>query len=75
MTQVTEAVYAGGVLKPDVPLNLPDQQRVRVIVEPLQGRGQTNRAAALDRLRSGIQQMDFRSRGPLPRRDELHDRF
>jgi predicted DNA-binding antitoxin AbrB/MazE fold protein len=35
MTQVTEAIYTHGVLKPAVDLNLREQQRVRVIVEPI----------------------------------------
>jgi predicted DNA-binding antitoxin AbrB/MazE fold protein len=33
MTQDTEAVYSGGVLKPDRDLGLREQQRVRLIVE------------------------------------------
>jgi predicted DNA-binding antitoxin AbrB/MazE fold protein len=35
MTQVTEAIYTHGVLKPALDLNLREQQRVRVIVEPI----------------------------------------
>jgi predicted DNA-binding antitoxin AbrB/MazE fold protein len=34
MTQITEAIYTQGVLKPATDLNLREQQRVRVIVEP-----------------------------------------
>jgi predicted DNA-binding antitoxin AbrB/MazE fold protein len=36
MTQITEAIYAHGVLKPATDLNLREQQRVRVIVEPIE---------------------------------------
>jgi predicted DNA-binding antitoxin AbrB/MazE fold protein len=47
MAQVTEAVYQGGVLKPVDKLDLADQQRVRLIVEPIQGEPSPDRAAAL----------------------------
>jgi len=35
MKPTTEAVFTQGVLKPAVDLNLREQQRVRVIVEPI----------------------------------------
>lgn len=35
MAQVSEAIYARGVLKPVWPLDLRENQRVRIIVEPL----------------------------------------
>lgn len=75
MTQVTEAVYENGVLRPDRDLCLREAQRVRVIVEPLDEMGQSDRSAALKRLLEGISSMDFRLRSPLPSRDELHDRI
>jgi predicted DNA-binding antitoxin AbrB/MazE fold protein len=74
MTQVTEAVYSGGVLKPLDVLALREAQRVRLIVQPLDEAEQDRRAAALARLREGIAQMNFFSEGPLPTRGELHDR-
>lgn len=73
MTQITEAVYTNGVLKPTGTLELQEQQRVRVIVEPLDERSE-DRASALARLRSGIETMQFFSQGRLPAREELHDR-
>jgi predicted DNA-binding antitoxin AbrB/MazE fold protein len=73
MTQSTEAVYVNGVLKPARDLGLREQQRVRLIIEPLDERPE-DREAALARLRSGIARMQFFSKGPLPRREELHDR-
>jgi predicted DNA-binding antitoxin AbrB/MazE fold protein len=75
MTQVTEAIFTNGVLKPKEELALRESQRVRLIVEPLDddtARG--DRSAALRRLRAGIEGMKFFSREPLPSRDELHDR-
>jgi predicted DNA-binding antitoxin AbrB/MazE fold protein len=73
MTQNTEAVYSGGVLKPDRDLGLREKQRVRLIVEPIDEEPR-DREAALSRLRAGIARMQFFSTGPLPKREELHDR-
>ncbi len=75
MTQVTEAIHTHGVLKSADGLVLREDQRARVIVEPLDDdadRG--DRSAALKRLRASIEGMKFFSRGPLPSRDELHGR-
>ena len=44
MPQRTEAVYSDGVLKPTRALSLRDQQRVRLLVEPIDA----HRAARLD---------------------------
>jgi predicted DNA-binding antitoxin AbrB/MazE fold protein len=73
MTQTTEAIYTNGVLEPTSDLNLRDQQRVRVIVETIED-GADDRAAAVARLKAGIDSMQFFSNGRLPTRDELHDR-
>ena len=73
MTQITDAIYTQGVLKPTAALDLREQQRVRVIVETLDEQGE-DRAAALDRLKAGIASMQFFSNGQLPTRAELHDR-
>ena len=74
MTQVTEAIFTGGVLKPVDQLQLRESQRVRVIVECLDEPGRGDRPAALERLLGGIRRMQFFSNGRLPSRDELHDR-
>jgi predicted DNA-binding antitoxin AbrB/MazE fold protein len=73
MTQNTEAVYSGGVLKPDRDLGLREQQRVRLIVETIDEMAE-DREAALARLRASIAGMQFFSKGPLPTREALHDR-
>ena len=73
MTQITEAIYTHGVLKPTAELDLREEQRVRVIVETLDEQGE-DRAAALARLKAGIASMQFFSNGQLPTRAELHDR-
>ncbi len=72
MTQITEAVYTNGVLKPSGKLNLDEQQHVRIIIETVDER--VDRETALARLEAGISNMQFRLKGRLPTRDELHDR-
>jgi predicted DNA-binding antitoxin AbrB/MazE fold protein len=73
MTQTIEAIYTDGVLKPTAELPLRDNQRVRLTVETID---ETNmdREAAVIRLKAGIASMRFFSEGPLPSREELHDR-
>ena len=73
MTRVTDAIFSKGVLKPAEDLGLREQQRVRLIVESTDERPE-DRAAALARLKAGIAKMQFFSQGPLPTREELHDR-
>lgn len=73
MTQSTEAVFSNGVLRPTRELGLRDQQRVRLIVETID-EAPADRDAALARLRAGISRMQFFSQGPLPTREQLHDR-
>ncbi len=73
MTQITEAIYTHGVLKPAGELDLREDQRVRVIVEPLDEQRE-DRAAVLTRLKAGIASMQFFSNGRLSSRAELHDR-
>lgn len=45
----------------------------RLIVETVEDKPE-DRAAALARLKAGIAKMQFFSQGPLPSREELHDR-
>jgi Protein of unknown function DUF104. len=73
MTQTIEAIYTDSVLKPIAELPLRDKQRVRLTVETID---ETNmdRNAAVARLKAGIASMGFFSEGPLPSREELHDR-
>jgi predicted DNA-binding antitoxin AbrB/MazE fold protein len=73
MAQIIEAIYTHGVLKPAVDLNLREHQRVRVVVEPIAD-SLGDRDAAVARLKAGIASMQFFSNGPLPTREELHDR-
>lgn len=74
MVQVTEAVFSQGVLRPVDELQLREQQRVRLFIEPVDSPLDSDRATALTRLRVGIASMSFTSSGRLPTRDELYDR-
>jgi predicted DNA-binding antitoxin AbrB/MazE fold protein len=73
MTQKVDAIYTGGVLKPTRQLPLKDKQRVRLTVETID-EPDVDRDAAMARLKAGIASMRFVSKGPLPSREELHDR-
>ena len=73
MTQKVEAVYTDGILKPTGELSLKDKQRVRLTVETIEEPA-GDREAAIARLNAGIASMRFFSEGPLPSREELHDR-
>jgi predicted DNA-binding antitoxin AbrB/MazE fold protein len=73
MTQTIEAIYTDGVLKPTVELPLRDNQRVRLTVETID-ESRMDHEAAVTRLKAGIASMRFFSEGPLPSREELHDR-
>ena len=73
LIEKVEAIYSGGVLKPTRELPLRDQQRVRLTVETID-EPKSDREAAISRLKAGIASMRFISEGPLPSREELHDR-
>ena len=72
-SQVTEAIYSGGVLKLPGKVSLHESGRVQLIIERSVPRPQA-RHLALELLRAGIAEMPFTLSGPLPGRDELHDR-
>lgn len=77
MTQTIEAIYTDGVLKPTAELPLRDNQRVRLSIETIDETIEettVDREEAMARLRAGIASMRFFSEGPLPSREELHDR-
>ncbi len=74
MTKVVEAIFEDGVLTPLEQLDLREKQRVRLTVEPIDKIAESDREAALAEFEEGVRKMNFRSTGPYPRRDELHDR-
>ena len=57
-SQVTDAIYSEGVLKPLGEISLRESERVRLIIECTEDMAK-DRHAALERLRSGIAQMRF----------------
>ena len=74
-----EAILQGGVFRPVSPLDLREGERVRLTVERVAQGDVADvkamaRGAALSRRRAGIDRMNFCSSGPLPSRDESHDR-
>jgi predicted DNA-binding antitoxin AbrB/MazE fold protein len=77
MTKVVEAIYEDGVLKPVHPRDLAellDHQAVTLTIQTREQPDPAQRAAALAELERGIEEMSFRSTGPYPTRDELHER-
>lgn len=74
MAQFVEAIFSHGVLKPLDPLELPEDQRVRLIVEPIADGNGKDRKAALERLIARLRRSSFSHGGPYPSRDELHER-
>ena len=74
MTQITEATFSGGVLRPERELGLREHERVRLIVQELGGGSGEPREGLLDELRAAIARSGFLSNGVYPTRDELHDR-
>lgn len=74
MTQKIDAIYTDGILKPTGELPLRDNQHVRLTVETIDEPNKMDREAAVARLKAGIASMRFFSEGPLPNREELHDR-
>jgi predicted DNA-binding antitoxin AbrB/MazE fold protein len=74
MIKTIEAIYRDGVLEPLEALPLQQDQRVRITVEVASQAPDADRRAALERLFAGIASMNFRSEGPLPTREELHER-
>ncbi|MFG0283191.1 MAG: antitoxin family protein [Phycisphaerales bacterium JB039] len=77
MVRIIEAVFTDGVLKPVDPLPLREQQRVRLTVEEMAPEAATtngDRQAAVAQFLDGVKRSRFRSTGPYPTRDELHER-
>jgi len=67
---VALGVFAPGFAKQLAPVS---NVFLRLIIER-NGPPELSRQLALERLRAGIEQMRFSLSGPLPPRDELHDR-
>lgn len=75
MTKPIEAIYANGSFQPVEELDLPDQQRVRLTVQVIPGDKERARGEAFRRVRERVARSNFSYGGPLPTRDELHERL
>ena len=73
MTTQTTGTVVDGVLKLDRPIDLPDNSRVRVAIEPLEG-WRAKFASGLSQWKSLCERRPIRSGGRRFTRDELHER-
>jgi predicted DNA-binding antitoxin AbrB/MazE fold protein len=73
MTQV-EATFTNGVLKPDQPLALPEQSRVRLTIEPIEDWSQKAALAAWEAIKARLRERPIHGGGVRYTRDELHER-
>jgi predicted DNA-binding antitoxin AbrB/MazE fold protein len=75
MSQIVAATFEGGVFKPDQPPSLPDNTRVRLLVETIDGDSDpARREQAWASLVQLWQKSTFDSHGDRHSRDELHVR-
>lgn len=74
MIRSTEAIFENGVLKPVEAMNFREGQRVRIIVQEVEESATIDREAARRRFLAGVRKSRFKSTGPYPTRDELHER-
>lgn len=72
-TQVT-ATFVNGMLKPDQPLPLADQARVKLTIEPIEAWSQEGALAAWESLKAMIRERPLHLGGNRYTRDELHER-
>jgi predicted DNA-binding antitoxin AbrB/MazE fold protein len=74
MTTRVDATLTNGVLKPDRPLPLPDQTRVRLTVEPLEEWSPDRARAAGEALQARLKERPLHLGGRRFTRDELQER-
>jgi len=72
-TQVT-ATVVDGVFKPDQPLPLPNQTRVKLTVEPIEDWSPAKAIAAWEALTARLRERPIHGGGVRYTRDELHER-
>jgi len=72
MTTEVTATVVGGMFKPDERLQLPEQTRVRLTVEPIAE--SRDAVAAWESLQARLRQRPVHGLGRKFTRDELHDR-
>lgn len=72
-TQV-EGTLIDGVLKPDQPLPLPDQSRVRLTIELIEDWPRAAAIAAWESIQARLRQRPIHGDGVRYTRDQLHER-
>ncbi|HJT35669.1 MAG TPA: hypothetical protein VJ783_26815 [Pirellulales bacterium] len=72
-TQVT-ATFVDGMLKPDQPLPLADQTRVKLTIELIEQWSHERATAAWESLKSRLRERPIHGGGKRFTRDELHER-
>jgi predicted DNA-binding antitoxin AbrB/MazE fold protein len=72
MSQITSAIFDGGVFRPESPVSLPPGTRVTLVVEPMEA--VDDRAAALAELDAICEEVAVVSTEKHLTRDQLHER-
>jgi predicted DNA-binding antitoxin AbrB/MazE fold protein len=76
MSQEFEAVFEGGVLRPVVPLPLAENERVRVVISPLDDFRDDEFEDATDAIRRGFADLEAGRTKPLEQVDrDMRARF
>ncbi|MBI3407930.1 MAG: antitoxin family protein [Planctomycetes bacterium] len=74
MTTHVTATYVNGMLKPDQPLPLAEQDRVKLTIEPIEDWSPEAAIAAWEALKAQIRERPLHLGGKRYTRDELHER-
>jgi predicted DNA-binding antitoxin AbrB/MazE fold protein len=74
MVTNVEATLTNGVFKPDQPVSLADDTRVRLTIEPIEDWSATNARAAWQAIEARLRQRPINGGGVRYTRDQLHER-
>lgn len=74
MTTQVEATFTNGILKPDQPLSLPEQTRVRLTVEPIEEWSRNTALQAWNSIEARLRERPIHGGAVRYTRDELHER-
>jgi predicted DNA-binding antitoxin AbrB/MazE fold protein len=74
MTTHVEATFTNGVFKPDQPLPLAEQSRVRLTIEPIEEWSREKAIAAWEAIQERLKERPIHGGGMRFTRDQLHER-
>jgi predicted DNA-binding antitoxin AbrB/MazE fold protein len=74
MTNQVHATLTNGMLKPDEPIPLPDQTRVRLTIEPIETWSPEKAREAWEAIQARLKERPIDGGGVKYSRDELHER-